>query len=343
MSTFHRATQRARRALAAAAFVAAAVATAGPRPVEAKERLTFATLAPERSAWDKVFKAFAKEIEKASGGEIEVKIYGGGVQGDETVAVQKMRSGQIDGAAVTAVGLGAISQNVLVLQLPMLFRSYTELDYVRDKMKGQFEKEFADKGFVLLGWGDVGFANTFSNTPIARPSDISQAKIWTWNSDPIAQSLVTAAGGNPIPLGVPDVMPSLETGLIDAFTASPLAAIALRWFSKAKYMTKTPVAMGIGATVISQKSWDRLSPEQQALVRTVADKYHGVLIKKVRKDNDKSVGLLVEQGIQLVEVDEAAKKEWLKLGERVWDELAGKVYSKDILAEVRKHIAAVRK
>ena len=166
-------------------------------PAMGQTVLKMATLAPENSAWDKVFKRFEKEVEEATNGTLDLKVYNGGVQGDEEVVVRKMKSGQLDGAAVTAVGLSKIVPNALVLQLPGLFTSYKELDYVRKKMNADLTAEFEKQGYVFLGWGDVGFAYIFSNTPIEKPSDLKKAKMWAWSADPIASVIISEAGATP--------------------------------------------------------------------------------------------------------------------------------------------------
>lgn len=304
--------------------------------------IKMATLAPERSAWDKVFRAFNKDLKKETDGRLSVKIYAGGVQGDEAVVVKKMKTGQIGGAALTAVGLGAIYPDVLVLQLPSLFSDYKSLDHTRDALREDFEREFLTRGYVLLGWGDVGFAHLFSNTPVRKPDDLKQVKMWAWNADPISGAVATRAGSSPVPLGVPDVLPSLNTGLIDGFTASPLAAIALQWFTKAKYMTKDPVALGIGATVISKAQWDAIPAADQVILRRVSDKWHKILIKKVRQDNEKSAALLQKQGIQAVEQSADDKAAWRRLADTVQKDLVGKVYSQALLDRVKKLASEAR-
>lgn len=314
----------------------------------AQETLTIATLAPERSSWDKVFKGMADEIEKKTSGNVKIKLFSSGVQGDEEVVVQKMRSGQVDGAAITGVGLSRISPNVLVFQVPGMFdgadveKGYRELDTVRDKMKTRLEKEFADKGFVLLGWGDVGFVYLFSKQPVSKPADLQQVKMWQWTVDPIAKTLLEKAGANPVPLGVPDVLPNLDTGLINAYYASPLAAIALRWFGKSKYLTDQPFSLGIGATVVSQKAWDRLSAADKTTVLEVSDKWHKILIKKVRADNAKSLTVLKEKGIVFVTPTETDVRLWKQIAADTERALVGKVYEQSILDEARKHLGALR-
>lgn len=326
----------------ATTWLAALVFFASAMPGAVAKELTLATLAPEKSAWYKVFAGWANEIEEKSGGALKLKIYAGGVQGDEEVVVQKMRTGQIHGAAITSIGLGKISPNVLVLQVPMLFDSWKELDYVRKKMSSTFESEFAREGFELIGWGDVGFVHVFSNAPVRMPSDSSKVKMWAWSSDPVASTFMSEAGGSPIPLSVPDVMPGLENGTINAFYNSPLAAIALRWFTKVKYMNSQPIGVGVGATVFSKKAWDSLTPEEQTIVRDASKKWHKILKKKVRKDNRKSLKLLAKKNMTVVELTDAENQAWKDVARRAEKKLTGRVFDKSIIDKVREHLTAYR-
>jgi TRAP-type C4-dicarboxylate transport system substrate-binding protein len=225
----------------------------------------------------------------------------------------------------------------------MLFENWDELDYVRDRMKAGLEAEMLEREFVLVGWGDVGFAHLFSNEPVVNPSDLGKVKMWSWQSDPIAQQFVRDCGGNPVPLPLPDVMPSLETGLVNAYVNSPLGAIALRWFTKVKYMTKKHNAVAIGATVLSKSAWESLTPDEQKIFREVSDKWSKILTKKVRLDNDKSYELLTSQGISLVEIPESTEAEWRRIATGTADKLADKVYTKATLDEVRRLLAEKRK
>src|SRR6476661_3673657 len=169
-----------------------------------------------------------------------------------------MRLGQLNGAAVTAIGLGLINSEVRVLELPMLIDNYGELDYVRNKLDSDLRKKFEDKGYVLLAWGDVGPIHIFSNIPLKSKADLSQTKLWAWVDDPLVRMLFQQLGTNGVPLGVPDVLPSLQTGLINACYGSPLSTLALQWYTKVKYMTSMHISQAIGATVITKKEYDKL-------------------------------------------------------------------------------------
>jgi TRAP-type C4-dicarboxylate transport system substrate-binding protein len=160
--------------------------------------------------------------------------------------------------------------------------------------------------------------------------------MWTWSADPIANEVARAAGANPVPLGVPDVLPSLNTGLVDGFYTSPLAAIALQWFTKVEYMTNEPVAMLIGASVVSNDVWNALSADEQKILERVSDKWHRILVKKVRQDNAKSLELLKGQGIEMVELSAADRAAWRRLAETVQTNLTGKVYPEALLRDVKK-------
>src|SRR5215470_3918697 len=139
-----------------------AATTAWADPIEVK----IASLAPDGSAWAKIMQEGGRKMSDRTGGRVTVKYFFSGSQGDERDVVRKMKLGQIDGAALTAVGLGQIKGDVRVLELPFLFKSDKELDYVRGKMAPDFEKQFDDAGYVLLAWGDVGWVHMFTNLPV---------------------------------------------------------------------------------------------------------------------------------------------------------------------------------
>ena len=315
-------------------LAAIAVGLLIPSTALSKRIIKMATLAPENSPWMRVFRAAANEIKKETGGEVQIKIYGGGQRGDEKVVINKMKSGQLDGAAITSVGLALIAPEILVLQAPGLIKNYKQLDYVREHLRERFEKALLEKGFVLVGWGDVGYTYMFSNTPIKTPSDLKDAKPWVWASDPVLRTLYERAGAKPTPLTVPDVMQNLTTGTIEAFYASPIAAIALQWYNHAKYITNLRLTIGVGATVVTKKLWDSISDEDKAKFEKVNSKWHGVLIKKIRKDNNKGLKTLKDRGIQIVEPDKAA---WKALFTQVQKDLVKEgIFSQALLDEVRK-------
>jgi len=301
-----------------------------------------ATLAPPGSSWMKVFQKMGKELQEKSGGKIKLRFYPGGIQGDEKDVVRKMQIGQIHAGAMTAVGLSVIQKEALIFQLPLLFESYEELDYVRGKLKNRMDEAFERNGYVLLGWGDVGPFYIFSKTPIQNREALQKSKIWSWVDDQIAMALFKEAGITPVQLAIPEVLPSLQTGVVNTVPSSPLACIALQWFSKVKYMTDLPLEIGIGATVITKKQFDKLDNKSQALLRDVAEKYHLDLTRQIREDNAKSIETLKKSGIQMVTVAQEAKQKWEEIAIEVRKKLVGKLYPQELLDEVTRLIQEYR-
>jgi TRAP-type C4-dicarboxylate transport system substrate-binding protein len=323
---------------------AAALLLLAPSTVTAQTQLKVATLAPEGSSWMNLFHEWGKNVEAHSNGKLKVKFYAGGVAGDERDAVRKMRLGQINAAAVTAIGLGLIQPEVRVLELPMLVRSYDELDYVRTKLDADLRKKFEDKGYVLLAWGDVGPVHIFSGIPVRGRADLSQTKLWAWTDDPIAKTLFKQLGTNGVPLGVPDVLPSLQTGLINACYGSPLATLALQWYTKVKYMTSMHLSQSIGATVMAKAAFDKLAPEEQKQLLADCKELESKLLKQIRADNDKALVSLKAAGLQEVESPKEMVKEFESqaVAIRSSPTLEPGLYSHDFRMKVEKLLADFR-
>src|SRR5215510_7207455 len=164
----------------AAAFAFAGDASADPTT------LKVGTLAPGDSPWGQVFKVWKKAVEERSGNNLQLQFFWNGTQGDENAMVGKMRTGQLDGAAITAIGLGQIYKQVLVLQLPGLFNDWGKLDSARDQMKASFDQQFDAQGFKILGWGDVGRAHVMSKGfAVKVPDDLKHKNTYYYSGDPI--------------------------------------------------------------------------------------------------------------------------------------------------------------
>lgn len=308
----------------------------------AQTTLKIATLAPEGSSWMVQFHEWGKNVEDHTGGKLKVKFFAGGAAGDERDAVRKMRLGQLNGAAVTAIGLGLINSEVRVLELPMLINNYEELDYVRNKLDGELRQKFIDKGYVLLAWGDVGPVHIFSNTPLKTKADLASTKMWAWVDDALVKALFQQLGVNGVPLGVPDVLPSLQTGLINAAYGSPLSTFALQWYTRLKYMTSLHITQAIGATVITKKQFDALPPDVQKTLLADSKEFETKLLKVLRADNDKAVQQMKNAGLQVVESPPDMVKEFTAQAVAVRPKLEPSVYSHEWRMKVEKLIADYR-
>jgi TRAP-type C4-dicarboxylate transport system substrate-binding protein len=264
------------------------------------------------------------------------------VLGDERDMVRRMQIGQLHACAMTSVGLSIIQKEALIFQLPLMFDNFEELDYARDQLRARMEAAFLESGYVLLGWGDVGPAYLFSRRKIQKKEDLKSSKVWGWVDDQIAMALYREAGVTPIPLSISEVLTSLQTGVIDTVPSTPLACVALQWFNRLDYMIDLPLSVSVGATVVTKKIFDRLSPESQALLTRKAKEYHQALGRKIREENDQSLGTLKAQGIEMIPVPEATKRDWETIALGVRKTLVGKLYSQELLAELIRLVEEYR-
>jgi len=314
-----------------------AAATAGTAVAQNKVEIRLATLAPEGSSWMKVLGKGALEIATKTENRVTVKYYAGGVQGDERDVIRKINLGQLDGAAVTSVGLSMIDESIRVLELPRMFATVEELDYVADKMWPYFQKKFEKKGFKLNDRGDVGWIYFLSKEEVNSLATLKAQKVWLWGDDGIVRAMYKKLGVSGVPLGVPEVEPALTTGRINAAYGSPLAAVALQWNTKVKYMTSMPMSFAIGATVIKVDTYNKVGAEDAKMIGKITKGMSKALRKQIRKDNESAKKQMVRKGVKITQVPADMVAGFDKAAQEVWAELTGKVFSKEELAEVIKH------
>jgi TRAP-type C4-dicarboxylate transport system substrate-binding protein len=321
---------------------AALVMVAAPSAAQ-QYTIKFATVAPDGSTWMKLLKEFDQAVQKESGGRVRFRTYPGGVQGKEQDVLRKIAIGQLHSGGFTGVGMGEVASAVRILDAPFLFRSRAEVDYILERFTPEFEQAFADGGYVLLGWAEVGFVHVFTNTEIKSPEDLRKLKLWTWEGDPLAQAAFRALNLSPIPLSLENVLSSLQTGLIDAFYTSPYAGLSLQWFTRAKYMVNVPLANAMGGVLLSKKYFDAMPADLQQIVLKNGRSYFRRLTELSRQDNDAAIKEFQKRGIKLLEARESDLKIYQDAGIRARRELAGKMYSEDLLKRIEAALAEFRK
>ncbi len=321
------------KCLGLVAALAVVVSTGGAARAQNVERRV-ATLAPPGSSWMKVLDKGAAAVEKATGGRVKTKYYSGGSQGDERDVIRKMRLGGVDGAALTSVGLGMIYSGIRVLELPRLFNTVGQMDCVRDKMWPYFQKKFLEQGYVLGEPGDVGFIYFLSKDEVTSMDQLRKTKVWMWTDDKVVRAMFKKLGVNGVPLGVPNVLPSLQSGRINACYGSPLAAVALQWAGNIKYMTSMPMSYAIGSTIMRKDIWDKASAADQQTQITVSKNLGTIMRKTVRGDNTSAQNTMVRKGVAVTATPAAMIAEFDKAAQAVWQELAGDVYTKEELKMV---------
>lgn len=315
-------------------------------PVEAsakKVKIKLGTLAPEGSPWHNGLLRITQRWKETSGGKVKVKIYGGGVLGDEGDMVRKMRVGQLHAGTLTGVGLALITRSTYALQTPMMIRSYEELDYVRKNISDMITKELEDAGFVVLGWGDAGWVHFFAKGEASAVDDFQKLRLFVWAGDPGAETAWKAAGFTPVPMSATDVMSGLQTGLIDAFSTTPLYALTSQWFGLAKHMTAVKWAPLNGATVITKKKWEQLAKAGDL------EAFERVALEEVAKTNaevrgldEKAIKAMTDRGLKIHQPSAAELAAWQKAAEAAYPALRGTVIPEKSFDEVSRLVKEYR-
>ncbi|MDH4200045.1 MAG: TRAP transporter substrate-binding protein DctP [Spirochaetia bacterium] len=298
--------------------------------------LKYAAMAPQGSLWHKYSELIKNEIEKRSGGRIAIKAYYGGIAGDEKTMAKKLKAGLIDMAAFSGMGLGEILPSVRLLELPMFFDNYSEVDRVIYELNDYYSSQFEKQGVILGAWGEGGFVYLMSIARMNQFLDMKGLKIWAPSGDLIVKSMFQKYGFVPVFLGFESVLPQLQTGGLSAVYAPPMAAIGLQWYGEVHYIYDVKLSCSTGATLFNKAKFSKLPIELQEIILNVTKKYSRELILSLRQENKKALEIFEKNGIELIKFPAADLVKMQKYAIEVQDELAGSLYEKEILETARK-------
>jgi TRAP-type C4-dicarboxylate transport system substrate-binding protein len=301
------------------------------------------TLAPKGSSYTKHLQVMGEKWRQAPGGGALLTIYPDGTMGSEADMVRRMRLGQLQAGMLTAVGLGEIEPAVTGLQyMPMMFRSLEEVDYIGERLQPMLGKRLEEKGFVVLFWGDSGWVRFFSKQPIIRPDDLRKAKLFVWTHSAADLDTYRSVGCNPVPLETVDILPSLQSGLINAVPLPPSIALAGQVDRQAPHMLDLAYAPLVGAAVIMKKTWDAIPSEGRDSMRKAAAEA-GTLIKADgRRESAESVEAMRKRGLTVHAVTPELEAEWRKAVEAAYPKVRGGTVPAEMFDEVVKQLQAYR-
>lgn len=309
----------------------------------APERIRIGTSAPKDSLWHEVLLELKQEWEKIPGGPKEVKIYEGAKLGDEKEMVEQVRAGRIQAVALTTVGLAEIDNALACLQIPMRIRSYEELDYILARIAPKLEAKLEEKGFKLLLWADAGWIRTFSKEPVRTPDDLRKMKLFTSAGDPDTEKLYKDLGFNVTPLSLSDMVPSLQTGMINAVNLPPYYVSITGAHRIVPYMTGIRWNPLVAGTVISLKTWNEFPEKTRdqllAAARSVGAKYRD----RIRSFGEDSVKAMEKLGLKVVELTPSEAEAWQKEAERAYPQIRGTLTPAEYFDEVQKLVDEFRK
>jgi TRAP-type C4-dicarboxylate transport system substrate-binding protein len=299
----------------------------------AKVRIKLGTLAPQGSTWHQLLEEMGQKWKEASNGEVELKIYAGGTLGNEGDMVRKMNIGQLQAASITTIGMHDIAPEPQAEDVPLMVDSIEEYDYIHSRIEPELNAALLAKGYQVLQWGEVGFARFFSTKPYRTPKEMASGKIFTWEGDPAAADAWKAMGLHPVVISSTDIVPSLQTGMINIIVGSPLYTFTTRLFKKTKYMLDLNWGYLTGATLVRKDAWEKIPAEMRQKLLDISREYGKKANLEVRRMNDEALVKMKEQGLQVVEPERAA---WVAAYERAEKVIRGRVVPEGIYDKVKQ-------
>jgi TRAP-type C4-dicarboxylate transport system substrate-binding protein len=270
-------------------------------PLDAAE-LKVASIAPDGSQWMRSMRAGGEQVKERTAGRVVFKFYPGGVMGNDSQVLRKIRIGQLQGGAFTAGGLAERYPALNLYGVPLLFNSLDEVDFVRARLDPRLAAGLEAAGFVSLGFSEGGFANLMANEPVRNVEDLRRKKIWVPEGDAISFLAMEALGLSPVVLPATDVLTALQTGLLDVVANSPVGALVLQWHTKVKYRTDLPVSYAMGVFALDARVFGSLSGEDQQIVREVIGGVMRDIDRASREDNRRAAEVMTSTGVAPIAV-----------------------------------------
>ena len=324
-------------AVVAAAAVAAAWPAGPGAEAQAPILVRMATLVPGGSSWHLIVKEAADKWKQVSGGRVTVRLFPGGVAGDDPDVVRKMRLGTLNAGVLTSVGVAEIDKSVYAMGIPLMYDSYDEVYWVHEKMRPKLEASLLAKGFVVLNWVDGGWVRFFTQKPVAVPDDLRKLKLFSWAGDAESVEVWRKAGFNPVPLPSTEIATALQTGLVEALGSPPQVAVISQFFNHAPYMTDLRWQLLQGATIITAAAWEKIPAELRPELLRISQEAGARLQQEIRDAESKDIEAMRKRGLSVVPVTAAQRAEWQKLTESIYPAIRGPIVPAEAFDEAMRY------
>ena len=298
--------------------------------------IKLATLVPEGSVWDKAMREMGAQWSAGTQNRVTLRIYPGGVAGDEPDVVRKMRLGQLQASAVTTAGLASIDPAFHIFNIPMFFSSYPELYATLDALEPVLKKRLEDKGFVLLSWGHGGWVYFFTKAQVADAAGLKKTKMFVWAGDEQMVQQWKTLGFQPVALAATDIMQGLQTNMIDSYPSTPLLGLTLQWYRQTPNIMGLGLAPLVGGLVVNKSAWAKISPADQLKIQQACRRMEQRLKVEVPRQDTTAVNEMQKRGLKVNPVKPADVTAFSAIADQFAAGIPGSRVPADILAAARK-------
>jgi TRAP-type C4-dicarboxylate transport system substrate-binding protein len=334
---------RLRRAVAPLLAAALAAVALAPAVARAQQVVKLATLVPEGSVWDKSMRDMGAQWAAGTQNRVTLRVFPGGVAGDEPDVVRKMRIGQLQAAAITTSGLAAIDPAFNLFNIPMFFTSYPEMYATLDRMTPLLKQRLDAKGFVLLAWGHGGWVYFFTKEPVSTVDGLRKTRMFAWAGDEQMVSLWKQFGFQPVALAATDIMTGLTTGMIDAYPTTPLLGLTLQWYRQTPNMVSMGLAPLVGGLVMTKQAWARVAEPDRAKILEACARMERRLLVEVPRQDTTAVAEMQKRGLKVVAVNAASAAQFRATADQFAAGMAGTKVPLEVLDLARRERDAFRR
>jgi len=257
-----------RVASAVCALSLAASTAAGAETVT----LRMATVAPDGTAWARELRAAAREVEEQTRGRLKLKWYMGAIAGDEVAVADRIKRGQLDGAASGGMLCAQAAPALRILRIPGLVQDRKQATYVVGRLRPTADAQFRKAGYVNLAYTLLGASVLFTRAPVRTWDDLKRVSLWRWDLDEVSTAMLRGAGLQIVALPLEQAGAAYDDKRIDGFGALPAAALAFQWSAQARYFTELPMDYLVGCMVVATRAFDELPNEDRQVLQTATAK-----------------------------------------------------------------------
>ena len=304
--------------------------------------LKIATVMPAGSPWTDALNRFAAEVKRRTNDQVVVQIYAGAVAGDESRALQRMRSGQIHGMAGGTAGLSGLEPSLRLLELPLMFRSQKEWDFVHRSLLPVFTSRLDAKGYRLVALAAVGWVHLYSKHPTRTLAELWSRKVWRWENDPIASGMLDELGIPSVKLQLTNVLPSLQAGTIDTAYGMAHSTQALQWHTSVNHLIDFQITMATAAVVLRKDAVSRLTAAQQQVIAEAGATLQQYITTSSAAINDKATRAMLAGGMKRILVSSEMVTQLGTARERLYRRYTGGLLTAADLKQVEALVSLCR-